>query len=461
MTEHARNLPGILEPEGVWRNVFDYHPLDVEIVRAEGVYLFDPDGNKYLDATGGPMAVNVGHGDKRIADAINAQMQNYAYCHPYMASRIRADFCNAIAEHTPGDLGPTYLVSGGSEAVETAIKIARQFHCLTGNEGKHKIVGLYGSYHGMTLGTMALSGSPAYNKYFDPMMPRWPHIPQYTDVGRPADVDRDEWGRRCAEELAHILHYEGAGTVAAFIATPVGVGSDYGLFAPDSYWQTIRQICDDNNVLLIADEVVTGFGRTGKWFAMEHFGVVPDLMVMGKGIASSNMPLGGVTVSERINTPFKDGARFLHGFTNQGHPLACAAGLAVLDVLERDKLLDNARIRGAQVSNNRDRLVAHPTVANLTGRGLLMVMELVESKETGAYFDGERDAEHLFQSVALTHGLVFYSSLYGSRRGAVARGLPMWISPPLTITEFELDDLLDRLDATLTEWESLLGVNQA
>ena len=459
MNQHAKNLPGTLDREGTWKNVFDYHPLDVEIVRAEGVHLFDPDGNRYIDATGGPMAVNIAHGEARVADAITRQLSDYAYCHPYMASRVRADLCNALAERTPGDLGPTFLVSGGSEAVETAMKLARQFHCLTGNEGKHKIVGLYGSYHGMTLATMALSGSPAYNKYFDPMMPRWPHIGQYDDHARPGDVERDEWGRQCAMELARAIHYEGAGTVAAFIATPVGVASDYGLFAPTSYWETIREICDENDVLLISDEVVTGFGRTGKWFAMEHFDVVPDMMVMGKGIASSNMPLGAVSISERINAPFLEGNRFLHGFTNQGHPLACAAGLAVIKVLEDDKLIDNARVRGAQVSNYRERLLRHPTVANLTGRGLLMVMELVESKESGAYFDAERDAEHLFQSVALTNGLVFYSSLYGSRRGAVSRGLPMWISPPLCITEAELADLLERLDATLSEWEELLGVS--
>ena len=457
-SEHARNLPGTLESDGIWKNVFDYHPLDVEIVRAEGVHLFDPDGNRYIDATGGPMAVNIGHGEKRIADAIGRQLSDYAYCHPYMASRIRAEFCDELATHTPGDLGPTFLVSGGSEAVETAMKIARQYHCLTGNEGKHKIVGLYGSYHGMTLGTMALSGSPAYNKFFDPMMPRWPHIAQYSDRECPQDMDREEWGRQCAMELAKVIHYEGAGTVAAFIATPVGVAADYGLFAPTSYWQTLREICDENDVLLIADEVVTGFGRTGKWFAMEHYGVVPDLMVMGKGIASSSMPFGGVTMREALSAPFSGDNRFLHGFTNQGHPLACAAGLAVLNILADDKLIDNARVRGAQISNFRDRLLSHPTVTNLTGRGLLMVMELVESKETGAYFAAERDAEHLFQSIALTNGLVFYSSLYGSRRGATARGLPMWISPPLTITETELADLLERLDATLTEWEELLGV---
>jgi len=458
MQRHVKNLPDTLECEGIWRNVFSYFPFDVEIVRAEGIHLIDPDGNRYIDATGGPIAVNVGHGDSRLAGAISAQLDEYAYCHPFMASRIRADLCNAIAERAPGDLGATFLVSGGSEAVETAIKLSRQYHCLTGNESKSKIIGLYESYHGMTLATMALSGSASYNKYFDPMMPRWPHVAQYTDYMKPEDVDRDAWGRRCTDELQKIIHYEGARSIAAFIATPVGCGSDYGLFAPPSYWERVREICDDNDVHLIADEVVTGFGRTGKWFAMEHHGVVPDMIVMGKGISSCNMPLGGVIISERLNEPFRAGVEFLHGFTNQGHPLACAAGLAVVDILEQDSLLENARQRGAQIASRRESLLAHPTVTDLRGRGLLMVLELVEDKQTGAYFGAEHNAEHLFQSIGLANGLAFFSSLYGSRRGAVSRGLPMWISPPLSIIEAETDDLLDRLDRTLGEWEATLGV---
>ena len=454
----ARNLPGTLEPHGVWRNVFSNHPLDVELARAEGIYLYDPDGGRYIDASGGPMAVNIGHGDPRMIEAISGQLADYAYVHPFMANRKRAELCNAIAEVAPGDLNASFLVSGGSEAVETAIKIARQYHVLTGSAGKHKIIGLYESYHGMTLATMALSGSPAYRRYFDPMMPSWPHVAQYSDATRPPDTDRDGWGRQCAAELEKAIHYANPDTVAAFIAAPVGCGSDYGLFAPPSYWEEVRRICDEHNVLLIADEVVTGFGRTGRWFAMEHHGVVADMMVVAKGIASANMPLGAVTVSDRINKPFLDGAHLLHGFTYQGHPLGCVAGLAAIEIIHEDDLVTRSQVLGERLHAYRERLEAHPTVAQTRGRGLLMVMELVESKETRAYFGAERNAEHLFQAVALKNGLVFYSSLYGSRRGAVSRGLPMWIAPPLTITETELDDLIERLDVSLAEWEEMLGV---
>ena len=310
----------------------------------------------------------------------------------------------------------------------------------------------------MTLATMALSGSPAYAKYFDPMLPKWPHVQQYSDYRKPADMDRDEWAVHCAAELEQTIYYAGADTVAAFIATPVGCGSDYGLVAPAKYWQEVRRICDKNNVLLVADEVVTGFGRTGSWFAMNHHAVVPDIMVTAKGMASANAPLGACTVSDKIKAPFDD-EPFVHGFTFQGHPLACAAGLAVMSILQEDDLIEHSRVLGEHLHSYREQLLAHPTVADVRGRGLFLVMELVESKDTRVYFEEDRGAEHLYQAIGLKNGLAFYSSLYGSRRGAIQRGLPMWICPPLTITREELDDLMRRLDQTLTEWEESLGVS--
>ena len=280
---------------------------------------------------------------------------------------------------------------------------------------------------------------------------------QYSDYRKPPAMDRNEWARQCADELAQVIYYAGADNVAAFIATPVGCGSDYGLFAPPRYWQEVRRICDENNVLLIADEVVTGFGRTGCWFGMQHHDVAADIMVSAKGIASANAPLGACTVNDKVKTAF-DEVAFLHGFTYQGHPLACAAGLAVLGVLHEDKLIEYSRSLGAHLHSYREQLLTHPTVADVRGRGLFLVMELVESKETRVYFDAERGAEHLYQAIGLKNGLAFYSSLYGSRRGAVRRGLPMWVCPPLTITRDEVDELMQRLDQTLSEWEESLGV---
>lgn len=443
--------------DAAWDRVFSYHPLDVEIARAEGVFLYDTEGRRYYDATGGPFAVNVGHGHPRMNAAITEQLQKYAYAHPMLANRKRAELCEAIAAVAPEGLNTSYLVSGGSEAVETALKIARQYHTARGRVGKYKIVSNYEAYHGMTLATMALSGNPGTLRHYDPMVQRWPKVSQYSDYRKPADLTREAWAVQVAQELERVIHYEGADTVAAYILTPHGCGSDYGVVAPDVYWREIRRICDENDVLLIADEVVTGFGRTGRWFGMDHFSVKADIMTCAKGISSSYVPLGAVTVSDKVNEPFKNGAYFVHGFTNGGNPLACAAGLAVIDIL-RDGLVEQCAERGRQLFSYADRLRAHPAVADVRGWGTFMVLELVQPGAEGRrFFAPERDAEKAFQETALANGLVFYSTLYGPRRTPLmSRGLPMWVTPPFVISPDELDDMMDRLDRTLHQWEQAM-----
>lgn len=454
-----RNLPEMLKPEGEWRNVFSYHPMEVELARAEGVYLYDDKGNRYIDASGGPMAVNLGHNDPRMKAAIAAQMDDYSYVHPVLANRRRAELCNAVASVTPPPLNATYVVSGGSEAVETAMKIARQYHVATGNPGKYKIIACHESYHGMTLATMALSGNPRMTQHFEPMLPKWPHIQQYSDYLKPESMDREDWAVVCAQNLERAIHFEGPETVAAFIVTPHGCGPEYGVVAPTAYWREIRRICDEYDVLLIDDEVITGFGRTGRWFGLDHFGVVPDIMVFGKGIGSCYEPLAAVTVHDRVDAPFKDGAYFVHGFTYGGHPLACVAGVKVIEILKADKLVEASAAKSERLFRQRDRLLAHPSVADVRGWGLFMVLELVETKSPRAYFAPDRKAEELWQSITLANGLVLYSTLYGPRRRPLfSRGLPTWISPPLTIAPAEIDDMIDRLDRSLGAWEEALGV---
>lgn len=442
-----------------WRSVFAYHPIDVALARAEGIYLYDEDGQKYIDASGGPMAVNLPHGHPAIKRALAEQLERFAYCHPHMANPLKAKTCDALARVAPGDLNAAFLVSGGSEAVESAIKLARQYHLARGNAGKHKMIGMHESYHGMTVAAMALAGNPFYNRLFEPLMPRWPHVLQYSDCDRPPSIDRDEWGRTAARRLEQIILLEGPASVAAFFATPIGVGSEYGLFAPQSYWREVRRICDEHDVLLVADEVVTGFGRTGRWFCVEHHGIQPDIMTLAKGITSVAAPLGAVMVSDKVNAPFRDGVGFVHGFTNGGHPLGCAAAIALIDVLQEEKLVENAEAVGKHLFGYRDMLLGHPSIADVRGRGLLMVLELVESKSTRTFFGSKVNAELRFQNTALANGLMFYSTLYGSRRSPIfSRGLPMWISPPLSITRAEVDDLMQRLDRTLHQWEKALGI---
>ncbi|MBV8685013.1 MAG: aspartate aminotransferase family protein [Caulobacteraceae bacterium] len=448
-----------LKSDGDWSHAFSYHPFDVEIERAEGVFIHDTKGNRYFDASGGPFAVNLGHGHPKINAAIKSQLERFAYAHPTLANRPRADLCKSIASVTPEGLNTSYLVSGGSEAVETAIKIARQYHVACGRTGKYKIASCYESYHGMTLATMSLSGNPGTLRHYEPMVSHWPRFHQYSDYKRPEGVSRDDWAVLTARELERIISYEGPETVAAVIATPHGSGPEYGVVPPARYWQEIRRICDENDVLLIADEVVTGFGRTGKWFGMQHFDVVPDIMTFAKGINSSYLPLGAVTVSDKIDAPFKDGAYFVHGFTSGGNPVAAASGVAAIEAIKSDGLVEQVAERGRQLFSHSERLNRHPSVADVRGWGLFMVLELVQGSSDRSYFPSDAGAEQRFQQIALSNGLALYSTLYGARRRPVlSRGLPMWIAPAYIITPGQLDEMVDRLDRTLHQWEQAMGV---
>jgi putrescine aminotransferase len=446
--------------QGLWRNAFAYHPAGVNIDRAEGPFIYDEAGERYYDVSCGPFAVHLGHAHPRINAAIKAQLDRYAFAHPTLGNPKRAELCDAIASVSPKGLNASYLVSGGSEAVETAMKIARQYHVATGRPGKYKIISNYESYHGMTLATMGLSGSPGNNRRYDPMVPHWPKTAQYSDHRRPPRLTRDEWAVITAQELERIIHYESSDTVAAFIATPHGCGSEYGVVPPKRYWEEIRRICDENEVLLIADEVVSGFCRTGKWFAMEHFDVTPDIMTIAKGVSSSYVPLGAAVVSDKVNEPFARGVTFVHGFTNGGHPLACAAGIAAIQVMKDDEMNERVEKLGAQIFKHADRLRAHPSVKDVRGWGMFMVMELGRPDvEDRTWFPGELSAERRFQETGLANGLVFYSALYGARRTPLmSRGLPMWISPPFVIEPDQIEDMMDRVDRTLHQWEqSLMG----
>lgn len=454
----GRADPDILRPEGDWQHMFSYHPMDVVLERADGIYLYDKQGKEYIDGSGGPFVMNLPHNHPRMKAAISNQLERFAYPHPTLANPMRADYGRALAEVLPGSLNTSYLVSGGSEAVETAFKLARQAQIVRGNHGKHKIVSVHDSYHGMTLAALGASHNPSSQRHFVPMIPQWPHIRQYSDFDRPAGTSREEWGVECARALEIAIHYEGAESVAAFIATPHGCGPEYAVVPPDSYWKTIRDICDRYEVLLIADEVVTGFGRTGKWFGMEHFGVEPDILVMGKGISSGYVPFAAVAVTDEINESFlRNQAYFVHGFTMGGHGLACAAGKEVIDIIRDENLLGNCRTQGQHLFSFKDQLLERRTVADVRGWGLYMVAEIVRNKDTMEFFEPSQQAEKLFQSLALKNGLALYGTLYGPRRQpAFQRGIPVWISPPLSITKEQVDDMMGRLEDTFEQWEAAL-----
>ncbi len=448
------------EPEGVWGRIFSSHSFTPILERAEGIYLYDTEGRRYIDVSAGPMAIGLPHGDRRVNEAISRQLEKFAYCHPVLSNEPKARLCEKLSRIAPENLNTTFLTpGGGSDAVETALKLARQFHVLRGKAEKHMVVSHWDSYHGMSLGALSAGGLPGLKSIFDPLLLKWPKIHQYSERSRPRELDPEDFGVRAARELEECIYYHGARNISAFLATPIGCGSDYGLIPPASYWKTIREICTDNDILFIADEVVSGFGRTGKWFCMEHFGVQPDMMTMGKGITSLYVPLGGVMVSDEVNELFRKGGGFNHGFTSQGHPVACAASLAVIDILEKDGLVENSARVGQYLHSQRERLLAHPSVADARGKGLFMVMEIVGNKKTMEFFPRDAQAEFWLQSIGLENGLVFYTTLYGVRRPSMGnRGLPFWISPPLCITREQVDEVLERVDRTLTQWEEKMGV---
>ena len=461
MTLMENPRPGTREPDGVWARAFSYHPFSPVLERAEGIYLYDEDGNRYIDASGGPMAVNLGHGDPRIIEAMTRQAEKFAYCHPVLSNRPRAELCERISQKAPGSLNTTFLASGGSEAVETAIKVARQYHLERGNSEKHIVISRYESYHGMSLGALSVAGMAANQTDFTPMLTKWPHVHQHSVRETPPRMDPKDFAIQCAQELEEAIYYAGPQHVAAFLATPLAQGRDYGLAPPPEYWQTIREICNRYDILLIADEVITGWGRTGKWFGMEHYDVEADVMVTAKGIGSCYAPLAAVTVSDEINDTFvKNGGHFVHGYTYSGHAVACAVGLEVIDIIEKDGLIDQAAEVGAYMHDQAKALLDHSTIADIRGQGMLLVPELVSNKETLEFFPPEVNAEEVFQSIALKNGLALYSSLWGPRRPQnLNRGLPMFIAPALITTKEQVDDILDAIDRSLTALEVELGVS--
>ena len=341
-------------------------PIPVE--RAEGVYFYSPDGTRYLDFNSQLMSVNIGHGDRRVIDAIKAQAEKLAYANPFMATEPRARLGEKLAELAPGDIDVFFFTNGGAEANENAIKLARQA------TGRHKIMARYRSYHGATGGVIVATGDPR----------RWAAETGVSGFVRAPDFHR--WAQPEPEPVAEslraleeVIMYEGPQTIAGFILEPV-VGTNGILIPPDGYLQGVREICDKHGILLIADEVMSGFGRTGAWWAVDHWGVVPDLITMAKGLTASYLPLGAVGMRRKIADEFRDKV-FFGGLTYNSHPMGCAAALATIAVYEEDGLIDRARRMGDTMARHHRALYdAHPSVGATRNIGLFGIVELVKTR---------------------------------------------------------------------------------
>ena len=401
----------------------------IAIDRAEGVYLYTPEGQRILDFNSQLMSVNIGHGDRRVIDAIAAQAAKLQYVQPAFATEPRARLGAKLAEILPGDLDKVFLTLGGAEAIENAIKLARAF------TGRHKILARYRAYHGATLGAMTLTGDPR----------RWANEPALVGVVRYPDTHR--WGeaepRPVAESLQgleDVIRYEGPHTIAAVFLETI-VGTNGILIPPDGYVQGVREICDRHGILMVADEVMAGFGRTGKWFAIQHWDTVPDLMTMAKGLTSSYLPLGAVAMNHKIADYFDDHF-YYGGLTYSSHAVSCAAALANLAVYEEDGLIENAaRLDGVMRRHHADLADRHPSVGATRNLGLFGILDLVRSRDPWTPltpFNGTSDEMKAIGKYLREHGL--YTMIANNS---------IHTNPPLCITEDQLAEGFAIIDGAL------------
>jgi taurine--2-oxoglutarate transaminase len=401
----------------------------IAIDHAEGVYLYTPEGRRILDFNSQLMSVNIGHGDRRVIDAIAEQATQLQYVQPAFTTEIRARLGEKLADILPGDLDKVFFTLGGAEAIENAIKFARHY------TGRYKVLSRYRSYHGATMGAMTLTGDPR----------RWANEPGLVGVVRYPDTHR--WGEKeprpvseSLQGLEDVIRYEGAHTIAAVFLETV-VGTNGILVPPDGYIQGVREICDRHSILMVADEVMAGFGRTGKWFGVDNWDVVPDLMTMAKGLTSSYLPLGAVAMRHHIAEAFET-KMFYGGLTYSSHPVSLAAALATIRVYEEDGLIDNAARMGVIQRDWHRRLYdKHPSVGATRGIGLFGVLEIVRSRDPFtpmAAYNATSDEMKAIGKFFRDNGLYTF----------VANHM-IHTNPPLCITEEQLAEGFEIIDRAL------------
>jgi len=401
----------------------------IPVASAKGIYFYTPEGKRFIDFNSQLMSVNIGHGDPRVIQAISDQAATLTYANPFMATEVRARLGAKLAEITPGDIDTFFFTNGGAEANENAIKLARFF------TGRHKIIARYRSYHGATAGAISLTGDPR----------RWaaePGIPGVVHVLDPYHGIERGW-ESAESSLAMIeetIQLEGPNTIAAFILEPV-TGTNGILVPPDGYLVGLRKLCDKYGILMIADEVMSGFGRTGTWFAVDHWKVVPDLLCMAKGLTSSYLPLGAVGMRHHIAQHFQDKV-FYGGLTYNSHPMGCAAALATIRVYEEDGLIDNAKKMGAVLKQLGAEMQAkHPSVGAVRSIGLFGIVELIRNRKTRqpmAPFNGTSDEMAALGRSFREQGLYTF-----------VRWNTFFTNPPLCINEQQMREAFAIIDRAL------------
>ena len=420
----------------------DEHEIPI-IVRGEGCYVWDEHGKRYLDGLSSLFCTNIGHGRADIAQAAADQAKELAFFTNWSYAHPRAiELATRVASLAPGDLNRVFFTSGGSEAVESALKLARQYHKVTGHPNKTKVIAREIAYHGTSLGALSATGITSLREQFEPLTPGGCHVPNTNLYRLPTRMEPAD----LAEAVKDRIEFEGPDTVAAVILEPVQNGGGC-LTPPDGYFQRVREICDEYEVLLISDEVICAWGRLGEWFGAQRYDYIPDIITTAKGLTSAYAPMGAVIVSDRIAEPFQHGtSSFVHGFTFGGHPVSAAVALANLDAFEAEGVIDNVRTHEAEFRATLETLLDLPIVGDVRGAGYFQAIELVKNKETKESFSAE-------ESETLLRGFLS-SELY--RRGLICRsddrGDPVvQLSPPLIAGPEQFAEIESVLRAVLTE----------
>jgi len=435
-------------PGNVFPRVLD-HKLP-QAQKASGCWIVDSSGNRYLDASGGAIVVNIGQGREEIARAVYDQILNYHYVHPtMMSSPVVEALANALAHHAPQGVDRFYFLSSGSEAVEAAIKLARQIHLANDRPHRFRLIARWKSYHGLTLGALSAMGRTAFREPYAPMLSDAVHIPPPYCLRCAYGLKYPSCDIRCALALEETIENVGPDTVTAFLAETVSGGTLAAYPPPDEYWPIIRRICDHYNILLILDEVMCGMGRTGSWFACQQYNLIPDLMTLGKGISGGSLPLSAVGVrSQHFDSLCKQQVGFMHGGTFTHHPVTAAAGMATVRILEQEKLVERVARMGKKLGERlKDRLADHPHVADVRGIGFLWGVELVRDKGTNAPFDrSERIAEKIWETT-FKRGVIVYKAT----GLAGIHGDAFLVAPPFVIETHEIELAADTIRQALDE----------
>ncbi len=430
-----------------YRSLHKNYPV---IQRGKGVFVWDTTGKRYLDAASGCLVTNIGYGVAAVADALREEALQAGFSHgSIFTSAPQEEFARLITEQAPAGLDYAYFVSGGTEANETAFSLALQYHQQKGNTRKWKIIGRRLSYHGSSFATLSAAGNRQRRTMYSPLVMPFPLVPAPHCYRCYYDLSYPSCGVRCARELEQTILSEGAENIAAFICEPVIGTSAAASVPPPEYFPMVRDICDRYDVLLIADEVLCGYGRAGRYLALEHWNVTADLVTLGKGLGGGYTPIAVVLIHEKIHRVFLENwGKFIHGYTYQGNPVSCAGGIAVNRYLRENNLFAQVELKGALL---RDKLVdlfnRYDIVGDVRGIGLLMGLELVKDRNTKESFSASLGVAERAREAAMEEGLVVYTGV-GGTADVVPRDY-LIIAPPFIINEDEIELLVQALERTL------------